>query len=690
MKYDEDIREWINRIYSEVESMKTLLEENNYNITRADIDLSQNAIGSEFPEKECFDLILEPVLDNKKTVIDYLVSAQSSDLRKIGFPAKMIIKKSAGKLAGDSGKEFLQFIKSTVQMGKSRITEFFNAESSRYFQAVVHPVANNRVELLLIDITLEQKHQLQVKRYENLFSKAEETSTTGFFQYNTHTHEIYITEGVLSIFECAPTASPTEKKSLNEYLSCVHDDDKERVLSLISEERLSSSIDFNHRVVVRDKTKHVHVSGSVFYDTLDDTISLIGTVEDITAFKELEVKLHALHKQLDETERIVHIASWKYEYLDDALSGSNETCNILGITPDAFPITFGEFINMIHKDDRENIYLKFQKSLAEHQDMIDNYRIIDKIGRIRNIHFICWNHYTMDGKPLYSRGYLQDTTDLKHLEEQLQESRKDLKVNTDQLQNLQADLEVTLENRLNEIRQQDKYRILNYKWNSITNILQQVAQHWLQPVQLLSSQIQNCVDAFDYGELDSNGFHQKHEEIKKIINELMSNIDTFREHFDRRNHSEHFQTNDVLQEIIHLEGKNAEVSGINLTLEAGKSYELNGKKADFSEAVINIIHNALNIFTQRQIDSPSIKMIVQKHNNSVVLDIIDNGGGISEEIIDRIFEPYFSAKESLGASGLGLFFAKKIIETNFGGQLEGFNQGSGACFRISIPLTIEK
>jgi len=686
MKYDEDIRDWINRIYSEVESMKTMLEDNNYNITRANIDLSQNLIGTEFSEKENLRLILEPVYDNKTTVSDYLISTKSNDLSNLGFIINKGKRFSVGKLAGKSANEFLTFIRNTVNMGQTRVTEFFNSEINRYFQAIVHPLSDDRIELLLLDLTSDQKHQLQVKRYENLFSKAEETSTTGFYQYNTNSQEIYITEGILSIFECAPSANATEKIKLSNYLSCIHDDDKEFVLSKISEDRLSSSIDFQHRINVRDKIKYLHVRGSVFFDTLDDTISLIGTVEDVTAYKKLEEQLQQLRKQLDETEKIAQMAAWNYEFLDDTFTGSVETSNILGITKEDFPITFGEFINMIHEDDREDIYAKYQSSISERHDLVCNYRIIDKIGRIRNIKLISWNHYTEDGKPHFSKGYIQDISEMSKLESQLNSFSIDLENSRIAMELQQRKFDTTLENKVNETRLQDKYRILNYKWNAITNILQQVAQHWMEPVQLLSSQIQNCVEAYDYGELDSKSLHQKHDQLKLIIKEITNCIDTFQEHFDQHDQLESFSLNENLKEIVKIFRKTSEKKGIKVSLQTADDFIVKGNKSDLYESIINILNNSFNVFAQRKINAPVVDISANIVDDNFVLEISDNGGGIQEELIDRIFEPYFKVQNTISSNGLGLFVTKKIIETNYNGQLVGFNKGSGACFRITIPL----
>jgi signal transduction histidine kinase len=71
-------------------------------------------------------------------------------------------------------------------------------------------------------------------------------------------------------------------------------------------------------------------------------------------------------------------------------------------------------------------------------------------------------------------------------------------------------------------------------------------------------------------------------------------------------------------------------------------------------------------------------------NGKAVVTVADNAGGISEKIMDRIFEPYFTTKDTNKGTGVGLFMSKSIIEKNMGGKLSVRNTGKGAEFRIEV------
>lgn len=73
---------------------------------------------------------------------------------------------------------------------------------------------------------------------------------------------------------------------------------------------------------------------------------------------------------------------------------------------------------------------------------------------------------------------------------------------------------------------------------------------------------------------------------------------------------------------------------------------------------------------------------VSNKNGKVVLEIADNGTGIKEEVLDKIFEPYFTTKEQGRGTGIGLYMSKMIIEDNMGGSIRAYNNNSGGAIFV--------
>ncbi len=101
---------------------------------------------------------------------------------------------------------------------------------------------------------------------------------------------------------------------------------------------------------------------------------------------------------------------------------------------------------------------------------------------------------------------------------------------------------------------------------------------------------------------------------------------------------------------------------------------------------MNILNNAKDVLKERNIKIENRKIIINlyKENGKSVLTISGTGGGILQDIIGRIFEPYFTTKDDETGTGLGLYMSKTIIEDNMKGKLTALNVQDGAGFRIEV------
>ena len=101
--------------------------------------------------------------------------------------------------------------------------------------------------------------------------------------------------------------------------------------------------------------------------------------------------------------------------------------------------------------------------------------------------------------------------------------------------------------------------------------------------------------------------------------------------------------------------------------------------------ILTLLNNAIDALILKAIESPKIHIKAHKEDVSIFIDIQDNAGGIPENIIDKIFEPYFTTKHKTQGTGLGLYMAKMIIESGLEGTLSVENRLEGACFTIQVP-----
>ena len=92
----------------------------------------------------------------------------------------------------------------------------------------------------------------------------------------------------------------------------------------------------------------------------------------------------------------------------------------------------------------------------------------------------------------------------------------------------------------------------------------------------------------------------------------------------------------------------------------------------------------INILVEKEIKDPKIYITITSRGMQSIVIIKDNAGGIGEENLDLIFDPYYSTKDSSKGTGLGLYISKLIIEKNMGGELSVQNDNKGAVFKVIV------
>jgi C4-dicarboxylate-specific signal transduction histidine kinase len=109
-------------------------------------------------------------------------------------------------------------------------------------------------------------------------------------------------------------------------------------------------------------------------------------------------------------------------------------------------------------------------------------------------------------------------------------------------------------------------------------------------------------------------------------------------------------------------------------------------KGEFDQVIINIINNAKDVLIERNISDPTIEIVLHKENDKIILTVEDNGGGIPNDLMSKIFESYFTTKHKNIGTGLGLHMSYKIITESLKGKIYAVNTDKGAKFFIELPI----
>lgn len=111
-------------------------------------------------------------------------------------------------------------------------------------------------------------------------------------------------------------------------------------------------------------------------------------------------------------------------------------------------------------------------------------------------------------------------------------------------------------------------------------------------------------------------------------------------------------------------------SEIKLLFNIEYDCSISGYENELIQAFLNIINNSKDVLLNKQKNEPRYIFVETKNdNNNILLTFKDNGGGIGEDILDKIFEPYFTTKHQSQGTGIGLYMTRKIVVEQNGGTL---------------------
>jgi signal transduction histidine kinase len=261
---------------------------------------------------------------------------------------------------------------------------------------------------------------------------------------------------------------------------------------------------------------------------------------------------------------------------------------------------------------------------------------------------------------------------------------KELKLKQKQLEELNRTLEQRVLEEVAQNREKDHLMIQQDRQAAMGEMIGNIAHQWRQPLNTLGLLIQDLLHAQRYGELQGDYLEKSVHEGTEIINHMSQTIDDFRNFFRPEKEKEVFRPGETLQRALSFVEASFRNDNIPVILEAEDYVEIKGYANEYAQVLLNILNNAKDVLLEREIADPHVTIRLFSEEGRSVVTITDNAGGIREEVLGKIFEPYFTTKEQGSGTGIGLYMSKTIIEKNMQGKLTARNTGDGAEFRIEV------
>jgi len=245
-----------------------------------------------------------------------------------------------------------------------------------------------------------------------------------------------------------------------------------------------------------------------------------------------------------------------------------------------------------------------------------------------------------------------------------------------------------LKKKIKKIEEKQQILIQNSKMASMGEMIANIAHQWRQPLNSLSAlHTILLMDYRDNGKLTEEEIMEFKEESSQYIHKMSSTIDDFRNFFSPTKDKEEFIISDAIKESIKFVKDSYMDNNIKLIDKTqNRNTKIYSYKNELIQVIMILLNNSRDAVVGNNITNPKVIVDFTEQDKEVKIYIKDNGGGIDNAIMDRIFEPYFTTKFKSDGTGVGLYMSKMIIEDSIGGKLSLKNFENGVLASIVLTL----
>ncbi len=418
----------------------------------------------------------------------------------------------------------------------------------------------------------------------------------------------------------------------------------------------------------------------------DELLALVAT-----SIKNWNIKTDITAIVQDIAIDVTEDGMWDWNPITNKVTYSLKWKQMLGYEEHEITDDLEEWSKRVHPDDMPHVMKALQEHLERKNEYyISEHRLLCKDGSYKWILDRGKAHFGKDGKPLKVVGFHTDISKRKELEEKLfaksahlSKEIKDILSNQMKLKNTNKTLEQQLESEIEKRKEKEELLLQHTRQAAMGEMISMIAHQWRQPLTTIGLSTDNILLDIALNDVNITNIQESLQNIKNQVMYLSNTIDDFRTFFMPNKEKELVSIHECVKNTLNLIGKNLEQSSITINLSLKDTTKLLIYKNELIQVFINIIQNARDVFLQnKNTPTPTITIKSYENEQNVTVVIADNGGGIDKKNILRIFEPYFTTKQNLNGTGIGLYMAKTIVEERSCGSIKAQNNNDGAEFML--------
>jgi len=259
-----------------------------------------------------------------------------------------------------------------------------------------------------------------------------------------------------------------------------------------------------------------------------------------------------------------------------------------------------------------------------------------------------------------------------------------VKEKTAQLRELNDLLEKKVETKVKELTQKDKLITAQSKQAVMGEMISMIAHQWRQPLSTITLEISNLQLKRLLGEeVDCSVVDEKLGQISDTIIYLSDTIDDFQTYFRPQKDSEYVDIDELLKKAVNFILPRIQKTNIEINTQNIDKIKIKTYVNELIQVVMILLNNAVDALLENNNEHPKIDIFAEEDDERILILVKDNAGGISDENLSHIFEPYFSTKAKNG-TGLGLYMSQMIIQKQFHGEVRVDTSSKGTTFIIDV------
>jgi|TARA_R110002033_G_scaffold20278_3_gene51206 PAS domain S-box-containing protein len=519
------------------------------------------------------------------------------------------------------------------------------------------------------NIITEYNDELEDRRvslihWKKRFELAIIASNDGLWDIDFKTKKIYFSDKWLDMFGY----KKDELITFSDWFELIHNEDKVNVEKLF--DKIFAKADDTFVCEYRLKTKSegfkwVLARGKSFVDENNELDRMLMMSMDIDKNKRMKKELLDIELLVEDGKivifKLVNNENLSVQYISNSIQ-------TFGFSKNMFEKENMRFMNLIHKEDVASVQVAINAAVKKDlPNFTFTCRMINAANEVRWISsrvILIKNH---SGQVSHFYGYLNDITKIKLSEEELK-----LKV----------------EDELAKNREKDRILIQQNKLAAMGEMLGNIAHQWRQPLNNVSLILQFLRDNYKNKDVSDEKLDKFMNKANQHIEYMSETIDDFRNFYKPSKSKNEFYVNECINTLLYMVKNQYEIQNIKINFEY-EEVKITNYENELKQALLNILNNAkdaLLMKKEKESFEAHINISLKKDNEKMNLEITNNGGNIDEEILYKIFEPYFTTKFEMQGTGIGLYMTKSIIETNMKGKIEVENTSDGVKFIITLNI----